>query len=290
LAQALAHSLVDCYIAPVYNPTPTSVSEMMPFALIGAALLQVMSAHRIDMKQIHEMQPEKSTRGTVTRNALVKDDCARVSEDVRMLAAGGAPDEGWVGTYKCIHTTGAVVVIRCDYDDQSNNEPRCWVVEKPNEIQQLWDSIAGGLADVAGGLASLVMPRALSSNGLENAIFDFSDKTGPVAPGFPADGPSQDDIEELKQNWADMSAFEREITVLMLKNAQRGGSSMLQESAANESALTTKGFWRDLFRFIATLFNSGKRSRMSAAQNNYMSMNIGWDHVRSNMRADGWRW
>jgi len=249
-------------------------NKVLLVALVSAAMLHGNAAKRVSAK-IHIAD---EVAGNV-------DDCKRVSKNVRLMAElEGTGSTNWQGVYKCLHPEKGVVVIQCAIDGDEGERkgtPQCWVESQPSDLENLWNGIVHIATDTATAVASLFLPQERPDSDLDAAIGGFMKKAGGEAAEMKAD------IADMKQTWQTMSAFEKEITVLLLKYHNAGGSALVQVAEGEQK---TQGFWQDLFRFIGALFKAGENNRRRAAANHYMGMNIGWDHVRSNMRADGWRW
>lgn len=278
-------------------------NKVLLVALVSAALLHGNAAKRVEVVQA--MKELSSRADEVAGN---EDDCARVSKNVKSMAEWqGEGSKEWQGVYKCAHPRHGVVVIQCAIETDAGerqNTPQCWVKSKQSDLETLWNGIVGVVTDTATVVASLFLPAERPDSDLETAIADFMNKAGAgaeMSAAMPDCKAKPEDwqclIADMRQNWQSMSAFEKEITVLMLNNAQ---ASTAPPAAATPKYYTfvqvaegeqkTEGFWKTLFQIIGALFKAGQNSRRRAAANHYMSMNIGWGHVRSNMRNDGWRW
>lgn len=90
------------------------------------------------------------------------------------------------------------------------------------------------------------------------------------------------------QRLVDVSKHEPQSADLVQVPEQHTQSAGLLEVAEVVGA-QGQNFFLALIGLIGKLLGLDGRSRARRAQNHYMSMNIGWGHVRSNMRRDGWR-
>jgi len=220
-------------------------------------------------------------------------DCSTISKEVTGMAAAGA--KFWEGVYKCLHKDGRVVLIQCDMDDgprihgSKAKQAACWVkenlTEKPDDLTKFLNGVTGAITSVADTIASLVMmPTTKTKADLDAAIATFA----------------TDDAATLHQalddKWDGLNAFEKEFTVSVLSSVvhQTSQASLLELSEVSGESevadLKGENFFTFLLKLIEALIKGNQQKRQRAAANKYMSMNIGWDHVRSNMRRDGWRW
>lgn len=233
-------------------------------------------------------EAEKLKASDVAKKTSQPNDCSTISKEIRGMWAAGA--QFWEGVYKCQHNDGRVVLIQCDMDNVSTmtmfQQAACWVkdTQKPDELTQFLNGVTGVITSVADTLASLVMPTTKTKADLDAAIATFS--------------PDQETATKLHQEldgkWDGLNPFEKAFTVSVLGSVQTSQASVLELSeVSGESEVAVEegeNFFTFLLKLIGALIKGNQRNQRRAAANHYMSMNIGWDHVRSNMRRDGWRW
>lgn len=249
-----------------------------------AELLSVDANDQAEKQNVDNSTHEKTS--DVARKTSQDNGCSTISKEVRGMWAAGA--KNWEGVYKCQHQDGRVVLIQCDMDDVKGvRQAACWVkdTQKPDELTQFLNGVTGVITSVADTIASLVMPTTKTKADLDTAIAKFAGSDQATAAKLHL---------ELDGKWNGLNPFEKEFTVSVLSSVSE--SSLLElsdvsvESEAEVEDLEGENFFTFLLKLIAALFKSNARNNRRAAANHYMSMNIGWDHVRSNMRRDGWRW
>jgi len=279
------------------------VSVTLLYSLLITGFINVAGARRVkkarteNVIQKHRQSKEESASW---------DDCASISNEVKAMWAAGARE--WEGVYKCLHQTkDAIVFIECGMDTiDGERKAACWVRSKADDLQQFIHQVQSGIGGLTSAIAgwfpndaapvkaeeqeeaknffSTFMPSGPSQEELEAAIKKFA---------YDTDDPEAESrlTAELitSGKWASLNAFEKGFAVAVLKSAvTTTGTSALQVSEA--TGTEGENFFTFLLKLIAALLQSNSNNGRRAAANHYMGMNVGWDHVRRNMRADGWRW
>jgi len=235
-------------------------------------------------------------------------DCSTISKEVRGMEAAGA--KFWEGVYKCLHKDGRVVLIQCDMDDgprihgSKAKQAACWVkenlTEKPDDLTKFLNGVTGAITSVADTIASLVMmPTTKTTADLDAAIATFATDDAATlhqVGTYLLEKKKATLHQALDDKWDGLNAFEKEFTVSVLSSVvhqtSQASSLELSEVSGESEVADLKGenFFTFLLKLIEAVIKGNQQKRQRAAANKYMSMNIGWDHVRSNMRRDGWRW